>query len=108
MQLTSCLQTIQQEWRMSKSVLLFDFDHKCLTDLSHEAGVWEPKPESGDEHDDAVWGHEPRLPGERLPDGRGRGEVQEHQEVRHGGRHKSQDQYWLSSLFRCHSTDKSK
>ena len=90
MQPRNCPQTIQQEWHKSKGSFMTGL-HLCLTYLSHEAGIWEPKPEAGDEDDDAVGGHEPGLPGQGLPDSRGRGEVQEHQEVRHGGRHKAKD-----------------
>ena len=109
MLLRNCLQTIQPEWHMSKIVRLSDlsmFFNVCY--LSHEASVWEPKPEAGDEDDAAAGGHEPGLPVKRLPDGRGRREVEEHQEVGHGGRHKAQDQYWLPPLSRCNPSDKSK
>ena len=94
---------------MSKIVLLSDLSmvfHVCY--LSHEAGVREPKPEAGDEDDAAAGGHEPGLPGKRLPDSRGRREVEQHQEIGHSGRHKAQDQYWLSPLSRCNPSDKSK
>ena len=78
-----------------------------LTDLGHEAGVWEAQEAASEEHDALAGGDEASLPRLGLPDGRGGREVEQHQEVSHHARHQPHHQDRLPPLLGRDAADES-
>ena len=78
-----------------------------LTDLGHEAGVWEAQEAASEQHDARAGGDEACLPRLCLPDGRGGREVEQHQEVSHHARHQPYHQDRLPPLLGRDTADES-